>query len=108
MAKQIEDNRTAELPLPAAPKRPGRPSTGKAMTAAERKRKQRIRDKAAVEQSAKIRALELNERHSRQQYLRAYTDQDLMDMMGAYMARGEYDQAQMYWAEMGTRKGWRL
>ena len=43
MAKQIENTKTAEL-IPM-PKKRGRPATGQAMTAAERKRAQRERDK---------------------------------------------------------------
>lgn len=43
MAKQAEDIVTAELPLPDVPRRRGRPSTGKAMTPAERQRRCRAR-----------------------------------------------------------------
>lgn len=45
MAKQIEDTKTADLL--GEPKRRGRPATGQAMSAAERKRAQRMRDRHA-------------------------------------------------------------
>lgn len=45
MAKQPEDTKTPDLL--GEPKRRGRPATGKAMTAAERKRAQRERDREA-------------------------------------------------------------
>jgi len=41
MAKQIEDNKTPDML--GEPKRRGRPATGQAMSAAERKRRQRDR-----------------------------------------------------------------
>lgn len=43
MAKQPEDLVTQELPLPDAPRKRGRPSTGNALTPAERKAAQRRR-----------------------------------------------------------------
>ena len=46
MAKQPEDNKMLDM-LPA-PKRRGRPSTGKALSAAERKAAQRDRDRDRV------------------------------------------------------------
>lgn len=45
MAKQPEDTKTPDMI--GEPKRRGRPATGKAMTAAERKRAQRERDREA-------------------------------------------------------------
>lgn len=45
MAKQIEDTKTPDML--GKPKRRGRPATGQAMSAAERKRAQRERDRHA-------------------------------------------------------------
>lgn len=46
MAKQIEDTQT--INMYGEPKRRGRPATGKAMSAAERKRAQRARDRKTL------------------------------------------------------------
>lgn len=46
MAKQIEDTQTIDMH--GEPKRRGRPATGKAMSAAERKRAQRARDRKTL------------------------------------------------------------
>lgn len=47
MAKQIEDSKTPDML--GEPKRRGRPATGQAMSAAERKRRQRERDQERLD-----------------------------------------------------------
>lgn len=75
MAKQAEDTVTAELPLPDAPRRRGRPSTGKAMTPAERKRNQRDVDARNVAEG----------RYS------LVTLESLLAVLGVAVTRGDYD-----------------
>lgn len=83
-----------ELPGLAATKKRGRPSTGKAMTAAQRKREQRSRDLTRVYEEKNLNNV---------------TDTGLVALLAKKTAPGwnaNGGLAKDVWEELGKRRGW--
>lgn len=89
--KQHEDQRTQELPLPKRGR--GRPATGKARTAAQRKQEQRSRDLTKVWEENKLNNVTIT---------------GLLTMLGQCSKPG-WDAngliAKSVWLELGKRRG---
>jgi len=90
MAIQKEDRKTQSLP--GVPRKPGRPSTGTALSGAERVARHR----------AKVRSAQALELRVTKSTMQDYSPADLGILMGG--ADGEL--ARRAWVEFGRRNGW--
>ena len=92
MAIQPEDSSTLPLDIPSPPPRRGRPSTGKAMTPAERKRAQRDRDYGRIRKALDDWA--------------AVPDRVLLEMLLPAARLSTPTLAKRAWQEIGRRNGY--